>query len=188
MFTHSCASYLTWTLRGLFLQWTTKLEATPSWLWRTCSNPSSRPTTQRPNGSMVSRAQHWLLLLQELFGWIRLRCWKGWNTSAAGLQEISASGCDVCSPLITVKTVIRLIIPGELFSNLSDSLVKCLHFLSTTLCYRTYIHTNTLNLTWHEWHLDSECVLRANSSAASVRQHRGDVSLCRLPCFVIETH
>lgn len=125
----------------------------------------------RPRGQM----DQWWVMLQtdcncckpELFGWIRLRLWQGWNTSTAGLQEISASGCNVaCLPLITVKTVIRLccelfctsvprlIITRELFSNLSDSLVNCLRFLSTTASYRTYIYTNTLNLTWHEWHLD----------------------------------
>lgn len=88
---------------------------------------------------------------QSLCGWIRLRLWKGWNTSAAGLQEISASGWNVaCFPLITLKTVIRLccelfctsvprlIITLELFSNLSDGLVNRLHFLSAP-CDRTYI-------------------------------------------------
>lgn len=50
------------TVHGLFVsplfslrQWTTNREVTPSWPWRICSKRSSRPTTPRPNGSMVSR-------------------------------------------------------------------------------------------------------------------------------------
>lgn len=47
-----------------FLQLTTNLEATPSWPWRICSNRSSKPTTPRPNGSMVSNLGHRLYLLE----------------------------------------------------------------------------------------------------------------------------
>lgn len=54
------------------LQPTAKLEATPSWLWRICSDLSSGFMTRRPNGSTVSRSAAWGLhgVLQR-FVWRR---------------------------------------------------------------------------------------------------------------------
>lgn len=71
----------------------------------------------------------------------------------------------------------------ELFNDLSDSLVKCLHCRFPTSCCHTYIYTkHILNLTWHEWHFDEfwVCFAKANNSAAFVQQQMGDIFLCCL--------
>lgn len=75
------------TIHCLFLQLTARLEATPNWLWKICSNLSSKSMTRKPNGSMVSNPQYWLYVL-EFRASLLIALAMVWNERGTEMDEI----------------------------------------------------------------------------------------------------
>lgn len=134
----------------VFLQLTPKLGATPSWLWRICSRQSSRLTTRRPNGSMVSNPQQRLYLRDPVDScsrwWIvALKRMKNtWDYRVCRVDEVPASvQMNLESVLVTFycflvtdETSIGLVV--VLFLQMTKSAqmfwTHCLNNSATLLC------------------------------------------------------
>lgn len=199
----------------VFLQLTPKLGATPSWLWRICSRQSSRLTTRRPNGSMVSNPQQRLYLLESRAILLIPAAvdgvwhWKGWKT-----HETTGCAVSMRFPLLSrwiwnrfwwhfIVSSSQMKLPSGSLSSCffkwqnrhkcSELIAWIIQRLSSAACcctYNRFVQKHSRNLTWHKRRFEELCSCwnKANSSAAFVRRRRGDVSLHRLSGFVMEAH
>lgn len=193
----------------VFLQLTPKLGATPSWLWRICSRQSSRLTTRRPNGSMVSNPQQRLYLRDPVDScsrwWIvALKRMKNtWDYRVCRVDEVPASvQMNLESVLVTfIVSSSQMKLPSGSLSSCffkwqnrhkcSELIAWIIQRLSSAACcctYNRFVQKHSRNLTWHKRRFEEWCSCwnKANSSAAFVRRWRGDVSLRRLSGFVME--